>query len=96
MLSMLVLSAVRYGRRASINVVSHQAPNAADTQAGNRRIFGLPCLLMLALTILLCDNRVSAERKPIEKARDFVGRVEAIDRIEVRARVTSYLDAVLF
>jgi membrane fusion protein (multidrug efflux system) len=37
-----------------------------------------------------------AERKPIAKAGDFVGRVEAISRVEIRARVTGYLDAVLF
>jgi membrane fusion protein (multidrug efflux system) len=39
---------------------------------------------------------VMAERKAIAKTFDFVGRVEAINRVEVRARVTGYLDAVLF
>jgi len=39
---------------------------------------------------------VAAERKPITSTFDFVGRVEAIDRVEVRARVTGYLEAVLF
>jgi len=39
---------------------------------------------------------VAAARKPIEKTFDFVGRVEAINRVEVRARVTGYLEAVLF
>jgi membrane fusion protein, multidrug efflux system len=39
---------------------------------------------------------VKAERKPIAKAGDFVGRVEAISRVEIRARVTGYLDGVLF
>ena len=39
---------------------------------------------------------VVAERKPITKTLDFVGRVEAINRVEVRARVTGFLDAVLF
>ena len=37
-----------------------------------------------------------AERRSIAKSLDFVGRVEAISRVEVRARVTGYLDAVLF
>jgi membrane fusion protein (multidrug efflux system) len=37
-----------------------------------------------------------AERKPIAKAGDFVGRVEAISRVEIRARVTGDLDGVLF
>ncbi len=39
---------------------------------------------------------VKAEKKPIAKTLNFVGRVEAIDRVEVRARVTGYLEAVLF
>jgi len=39
---------------------------------------------------------VAAVRKPIEQTRDFVGRVEAINRVEVRARVKGYLEAVLF
>jgi len=39
---------------------------------------------------------VQAEKKPITKSLDFVGRVEAIDRVEVRARVTGYLEEVLF
>jgi membrane fusion protein (multidrug efflux system) len=39
---------------------------------------------------------VTAERKPIAKTLDFVGRVEAINRVEIRARVTGFLDAVLF
>jgi membrane fusion protein, multidrug efflux system len=39
---------------------------------------------------------VAAERKPIAETKDFVGRVDAIERVEVRARVTGYLDAVLF
>jgi membrane fusion protein (multidrug efflux system) len=39
---------------------------------------------------------VYAERKPIAKTADFVGRIEAINRVEVRARVKGFLDAVLF
>jgi membrane fusion protein (multidrug efflux system) len=41
-------------------------------------------------------NTVTVVRKPISKSLDFVGRVEAINRVEVRARVTGYLEAVLF
>lgn len=37
-----------------------------------------------------------AERKSIVKAKDFVDRVEAISPVEIRARVTGYLDEVLF
>ena len=39
---------------------------------------------------------VKAERKGIAKTIEFVGRVEAIDRVEIKARVTGYLEAVLF
>src|SRR5712675_1720200 len=39
---------------------------------------------------------VAAERKPITKTVDFVGRIQAIDRVEVHARVTGYLENVLF
>src|ERR1700683_1592601 len=39
---------------------------------------------------------VTAERKPVTKALDFVGRVEAVNRVEVRARVTGYLEDIQF
>lgn len=39
---------------------------------------------------------VYAERKPIAKTLDFVGRVEARERVAVQARVKGYLEAVLF
>ena len=39
---------------------------------------------------------IYAERQPITQTRAFVGRVEATDRVEIRARVKGYLDAVLF
>jgi membrane fusion protein (multidrug efflux system) len=39
---------------------------------------------------------VYAERQPISNIRDFVGRVEATDHVDVRARVQGYLEEVLF
>lgn len=39
---------------------------------------------------------VIAKEQPVSKAKDFVGRIEAIERVDVRARVTGYLAAVLF
>ena len=39
---------------------------------------------------------VTAERKPVTKTLDFVGRVEAIQRVEVKARITGYLEDVVF
>ena len=31
------------------------------------------------------------ERQPISQAVEFIGRVEAIDKVEIRARVTAFL-----
>ena len=39
---------------------------------------------------------VNAERKPISKSQGFVGRVDAIERVEIRARVTGFLDEIKF
>lgn len=39
---------------------------------------------------------VVATLRPVSKSIEFTGRVEAIDRVDVRARVTGYLEAVLF
>jgi membrane fusion protein, multidrug efflux system len=37
-----------------------------------------------------------AMRKPVTNSLEFVGRIEAINRVEIRARVKGYLDTVLF
>jgi membrane fusion protein (multidrug efflux system) len=39
---------------------------------------------------------VKAERKLVTTSLDFVGRVEAINRVEIKARVTGFLEEVLF
>ena len=39
---------------------------------------------------------VTATRKPVTKSSDFVGRVEAIERVEIKARITGYLEKVAF
>lgn len=39
---------------------------------------------------------VMAEKKPISKSLDFVGRVEAINRVEIKARITGFLEALEF
>jgi membrane fusion protein, multidrug efflux system len=39
---------------------------------------------------------VAAARKAIAQTVDFVGRVQAVGRVEVRARITGYLEEVLF
>ncbi|MBV9375877.1 MAG: efflux RND transporter periplasmic adaptor subunit [Alphaproteobacteria bacterium] len=39
---------------------------------------------------------IAAEVRPITRATDFVGRVEAMDHVDIRARVTGVLQQVLF
>lgn len=39
---------------------------------------------------------VTAERKAVSKTLDFVGRVDAVQRVEVKARITGYLEKVAF
>ena len=39
---------------------------------------------------------VTAERKPIARTADFVGRIQAIERVDITARITGYLEQVLF
>jgi membrane fusion protein (multidrug efflux system) len=39
---------------------------------------------------------VAAEKRAITQSADFVGRVEAVNRVDIRARVTGYLEDVLF
>jgi len=64
------------------------------------------CLVLVAIFAVTANpvtaqqavpvGTVYAERRPISQSRDFVGRVEAIDRVSVQARVTGYLEAILF
>jgi len=59
---------------------------------------------LMSLCVLAADAQeksaavgtVFAERQQVAQTRDFVGRVEAINRVEVQARVKGYLEAVLF
>ena len=39
---------------------------------------------------------VGAEKKAINQTADFVGRVVARERVEIKARIEGYLEAVLF
>jgi membrane fusion protein (multidrug efflux system) len=75
-------------------------------QVAARRVVAWALVLLSSLTVTSLAQQagppiptvgtVAAERKPISKTLDFVGRIEAINRVEVRARVHGYLDAVLF
>ena len=39
---------------------------------------------------------VTAERRPVTESTEFVGRIEAVNRVEIRARVTGFLQERLF
>lgn len=39
---------------------------------------------------------ITAERRPVTETTEFVGRVEAMDRVDLRARVTGFLQERLF
>jgi membrane fusion protein (multidrug efflux system) len=41
-------------------------------------------------------NVITAEKRAVSEAGHFVGRIEAIERVDLRARVTGFLEAVLF
>ena len=60
--------------------------------------WGLPASVIAqqAPFAVVTVGTMPAEKKPITRTADFVGRVQAINSVEVRARVTGYLDAVLF
>ena len=61
-------------------------------------VFGL-CVSALAQqggAAVVPVGTANAERRPVTKSANFVGRVEAINRVEVRARVKGYLEQVLF
>jgi len=39
---------------------------------------------------------VTADRRPVTESTEFVGRIEAVNRVEIRARVTGFLQERLF
>src|SRR5262245_66578998 len=39
---------------------------------------------------------ITAEKRPVTESVRFVGRIQAIERVDVRARVTGFLEEVLF
>jgi membrane fusion protein, multidrug efflux system len=79
------------------------APSREDSM---RRLFWLPLIAWAfcspspaqehAAPHAVPVTTVAAEAKPVSETKDFAGRVEAIDRVEIRARVTGYLEAMLF
>lgn len=77
-----------------------------DREARSRGPLATAALLFASLAVALPAHAqqaaapvvgtVYAQRKPIARTADFVGRVAAIDSVQIRARVTGYLEAVLF
>ncbi|PSC03570.1 efflux transporter periplasmic adaptor subunit [Alsobacter soli] len=63
----------------------------------------LACVLLAAVTSghaqaqqAVPVTTAPAERKPVSQTAQFVGRIEAPERVEIRARVKGMLEAVLF
>jgi membrane fusion protein (multidrug efflux system) len=68
-----------------------------------RLLFVTTCLLALSQIAYAQQpgqpvpvGTVAADRQPVTSAIDFVGRVEAIDRVDIRARVTGFLQEAFF
>jgi len=58
--------------------------------------FVLPAYGQQTAPITIPVGVVTAEKKPITPSLEFVGRVEAVNRVEIRARVTGFLEDVVF
>ncbi|WP_240791240.1 efflux RND transporter periplasmic adaptor subunit [Roseomonas sp. AR75] len=64
----------------------------------------LPLLLLSALPVQAqfgpqgppAVGVITAEKRPVTETTEFIGRVEAIDRVDLRARVTGFLEERLF
>lgn len=59
-------------------------------------LFALPATAQTQEPAAAPVGTVIAARKAVERTVDFRGRVDAVQRVEVRARVTGYLEDVLF
>jgi membrane fusion protein (multidrug efflux system) len=55
-----------------------------------------PSVAQLAAQAAVPVGTVVAEKKPTTRSLDFVGRVEAINHVQIKARVTGFLEQVLF
>ncbi|SFK35158.1 efflux RND transporter periplasmic adaptor subunit [Methylocapsa palsarum] len=74
-------------------------PNLALGSVAAITLFFLPGFVRSATPPVVAAipvGTVSAAKEPINPAREFVGRVEAVDRVNVRARITGFLQEVLF
>jgi membrane fusion protein (multidrug efflux system) len=86
--------------RKHVSLLSNRA--AGRSFAWRAGICTVPVLLWLCVLSADAQEKaapvgtVYAQRQQVAQTRDFVGRVNAIDRVEVQARVKGYLEEVLF
>ncbi|MGC1893940.1 MAG: efflux RND transporter periplasmic adaptor subunit, partial [Pseudolabrys sp.] len=61
-------------------------------------VFALPALVVshAQQPTIPTVNVITAEKRPVTESVRFVGRIQAIERVDIRARVTGYLENVLF
>jgi membrane fusion protein (multidrug efflux system) len=52
----------------------------------------VPALAQQAVPV----GTIVAAKRPVSKSIEFTGRIEAIERVDIRARVSGYLNAILF
>src|SRR6516162_2493042 len=89
---------MRSGKHVSL-LCSGPAKRSFRLSAG---ICAVPFLVWLCVLAANAQDKappvgtVFAERQQVAQTRDFVGRVNAIGRVEVQARVKGYLEEVLF
>jgi len=84
--------------------VQHASDSPGPCRIMLRLLFGLLFLLLATLPANAqfgpqgppAVGVVTAERKPVTETTEFVGRIEAVNRVDVRARVTGFLEARLF
>jgi len=94
---------MQFGGRSAPPYRSCSRRHCAAAKSRPQLFFAAAAVLMAAIAAPVNAQQpavpvgtVYAERQPIAKTRDFVGRVEATDRVEVRARVKGYLEQILF
>jgi multidrug efflux pump subunit AcrA (membrane-fusion protein) len=92
-----------YGFKPSINSLNEGRRFA-------RSILGAMALILLALFVNGCDTKsapitkppapqvtvAKVECKPVIESDEFTGRLEAVDHVEIRPRVSGQLDSVQF
>ena len=59
-------------------------------------LFGAPALAQFGPQGPPAVGTVIAERRPVTESSEFVGRIEAVNRVDIRARVTGFLQERLF